>query len=397
MSMPLEGIRVIELSRVVTGSFCTMLLGDMGADIIKVDQPVKSDKPIWGGGQLLIGEEKKKEAAFNALQRNKQSIAIDLSHDQGKEVFYRLVRKADVVLECYRPGIVKRLKIDYETVSNINSKIIYCSMSGYGQNGPYARLPGHDINYISVAGVLGLIGDYTGKPIIPLNLIGDFAGGSLHAALGITLAILARQKTGIGQYIDISITDGTVSLMSFLLSRYFTDGYIPKRGETLLAGVAPMYTSYKTKDAKYISIGCLEPQIWANLCKALNREDLIPHAWDKAMWPAIITEFSAIFQTKNRDEWFEELSKQDISVAKVLDLNEVASDPQLVHRNMVINITDDKFGTVVQPGIAIKLSQTPGAIRSLGPTLGEHTDAIMADLGYDAFQISQLRDRGIVS
>jgi crotonobetainyl-CoA:carnitine CoA-transferase CaiB-like acyl-CoA transferase len=374
-----------------------MLLGDMGAEVIKVDQPIKPDTPRWGGGWLPVGEENKREAASNALQRNKKSIAIDLSAEKGRSIFYRLAKEADVILECYRPGVVKRLQIDYETINRSNPGIVYCSMSGYGQSGPYVNLPGHDINYISIAGVLGLIGENSDRPVIPLNLIGDFAGGALHAALGIMLALMARQKTGNGQYIDISITDGSISLISYIFARYFANGSVPRRGKTLLAGIAPMYNTYETKDKRYISIGCMEPWLWDNLCKALKREDLVSQGWDETKWPAMIGEFNAIFQTRTQDEWFEELSKRNISIAKVLDLDEVASDPQIKHREMVLNIDHDKFGIISQPGIAIKLSQTPGEVRSFGPILGEHTNEIMTGLGYDALQLGQLHSEGIIA
>ncbi len=397
MQTPLEGIKIIELSRVLTGSYCTMLLGDMGAEVIKIDQPLKAGKPIWGGGRLPAGEEKRREAVYNALQRNKKSIALDLGTARGQQIFYRIARDADVVLECFRPGVVSRLKVDYETIRSINPGIVYCSLSGYGQDGPYANLPGHDINYISVAGILSMIGDVGQKPVIPLNLIGDFAGGSVQAALGITLALLARHKTGTGQYIDMSITDGSISLISFILNRYFMDGQVLSRGKTLLAGIAPMYNTYMTGDSKYISIGCLEPELWANLCSAMGKEDLIPCGWDIDRWPAMVKEFEAIFALKTRDEWFDILGSRNIAIARVYDLDEVVSDPQVSARKMVISISHEKFGEIRQPGIAIKLSETPGSIRSLGPLLGEHTGEIMQRLGYSAEEIINLRGDSIIA
>lgn len=396
MVMPLEGIRVIELSRVVTGAYCTMLLGDMGAEVIKVEQPIKADTPRWGGGWSPVGEERRKEASSNALQRNKKSVAIDLSTEAGKEIFYKLVKKSDVILECYRPGVAKRLNIDYDTVRNLNPGIIYCSLSGYGQDGPYAHLPGHDINYISFTGVLGLIGDRDGRPVIPLNLVGDFAGGSLHAALGILLALMARQKTGEGQYVDVAMTDGVVSLISFILSNYFSTGDIPKRGETLMSGAAPMYSVYQTQDNKFISIGCLEPWLWGNLCRAMGMDDFIPHQWSIDKWPEISTEFRNAFTTKSRDEWFEMLSKQNISIAKVYDLDEVTNDPQIIHRQMIIELDYPSTGKVKQPGIAIKLSGTPGRIRSFGPILGEHTKEILMEVGYTSKEFEKLRHDGVI-
>src|SRR3990170_2866072 len=264
--MPLEGIRVLDLTRLAPGPFCTMLLGDLGADVIVVEEAPGAGRRFDVG----LGE---RAQAFNALGRNKRSIGLNLKDEAARQVFYRLAEKADVVLEGFRPGVVQRLGVDYETVSARNPRIVYCSLSGYGQTGPYASLVGHDINYISVGGALGGIGWPGQPPAIPANIIADFAGGGLYAAFAILAAIIAREKTGRGQYVDMAMSDGVTSLATFITSLYFSSGHVPGRGVELLNGASPCYNVYETADGKWLSIGCLEPWFWQELCQALRSEE----------------------------------------------------------------------------------------------------------------------------
>src|SRR3990172_4555037 len=262
--MPLEGIRILDLTRLAPGPFCTMLLGDLGADVIIVEEPPGV------GRRFDIGMSERAQA-YNALGRNKRSVGLNLKEPRAQEAFLRMAEKADVVVEGFRPGVVKRLGVDYETVSARNQRIVYCSLSGYGQTGPYAQLVGHDINYISVGGALGAIGWPETPPAIPLNLIADFAGGGLYAAFAILAAIIAREKTG---------------------------------------------------DGEWLSIGCLEPWFWAELCKALDCEEYVPHQGDREKHPEIFEHFRRRFKEKTRDEWFEELRQHDICVAPVYSMEE---------------------------------------------------------------------------
>jgi crotonobetainyl-CoA:carnitine CoA-transferase CaiB-like acyl-CoA transferase len=225
--LALEGIKILDLSRVIPGTFCTMLLGDLGAEVLKVEAPGISE--FVGSARSPGGEENRRKAAYFAPNRNKKSIAVNLKAEGGRQIFYRLARQADVIVEGFRPGVAKRLGIDYDTINKLNSKIIYCSLSGYGQGGPYHALPGHDINYISMAGVLGVIGPSEGPPVIPLNLVADFAGAALYGAIGISVALTARNKTGKGQYVDIAYMDGAISLMTWFTCEYFFDGSMLKK------------------------------------------------------------------------------------------------------------------------------------------------------------------------
>jgi crotonobetainyl-CoA:carnitine CoA-transferase CaiB-like acyl-CoA transferase len=401
--LALEGVKILDLSRLVPGAFCTMLLGDLGAEVLKIEAP-----GVVGVGSLtrgLSGEENRKGVAYYAPDRNKKSIIVNLKSATGQDIFYRLCRGADVIVEGFRPGVAKRLRIDYETIRELNPKIIYCSLSGYGQDGPYHNFPGHDVNYIAMAGVLGLIGSAETPPVIPLNLIADMAGAALYGALGISVALVARNKTGKGQYVDVAYTDAAISLMTWIHCGYFYEGSTMRRGESWLHGAYPYYAVYETKDAKYITIGCLEPHFWQNLCRFLGKDEYIPyhftmehtfHKPENERWDEIHTFLKQKFLTKTRDEWFELLIRNDVPTGKAYSPDEVFSDPQVLHRQMVIEVKHPSLGKIKQVGIAPKLSSTPGKVRSLSPLPGEHTDEILKELGYKRDEIERLRHEGVV-
>ena len=397
--LPLEDVSVLDLSRLAPGPYCTMVLGDLGADVLRVEQPgggarQQREREAEGGDAEA---KERREAAFNALLRNKRAIGLNLKDGAAREVFYALAGAADVVVEGFRPGVVKRLGVDYETLKGINPGIVYCSISGYGQDGPYRDLVGHDINYISFAGVLGAIGpDPDQPPTIPLNFLADYAGGGMLAATSILAALRVRDKTGKGQYVDISMTDGTVYLAARLFSEYLASGHPTERGRYWLSGASPYYNVYRCRDGKYISLGCNEPWFWENLCKVFGREDLIPVQWDRPRWPEMVREFREIMATRTQAEWVAEFEKTDIAYGKVYAQDEVFDDPQLQHRQMGIDAGEVNGETVRQVGIGPKLSETPGAVRSLGAPVGAHTDAVLSGLGYPEERIAELRAQGAV-
>jgi len=377
-----------------------MILADLGAEVIKIAPPLSAN------ARQVVREPNKRAVAFEAVNRNKQSILLNLKSNKGRNIFYRLVKKADVVVEGFRPGVAKRLGVDYPALEKLNPQIIYCSITGYGQDGPYRDLPGHDINYISLAGALDPIGSISGYPTIPLNLLADYGGGGKDAAIGIMSALLARSKIKKGQYIDISLTDSVISLLTeSVLDYYFESGVGIRRGEHPLNGGFPYYNVYETRDKKYITIGCMEPWLWENLCRAIGKEEFIPfhfklehylHPPEERAWQEILSFLRVLFLSKTRDEWFDYLVQKDVPVGKVCTLDEVFANPQVIHRKMIVEVEDSIEGKVKQVGIAIKLSDTPGAVRSLPPVSGQHTEAILATLGYSRGEISGLRKEGIV-
>ena len=401
--LALEGVRILDLSRLIPGTFCTMLLGDLGAEVVKIEAPGVSE---FMGSSGPLGEEKsRKIAAYYAPNRNKKSVVINLKSQAGQQVFYGLSQRADVIVEGFRPGVAERLGIDYETIKKLNRKIIYCSLSGYGQDGPYRAFPGHDINYIAMAGILGLIGHDEGPPVIPLNLVADFAGAALYAALGIAVALVARNRTGRGQYVDVAYMDGAVSLMTWFTCGYFFDGSVLRRGQSWLHGAYPYYGVYETKDGKHITIGCLEPHFWENLCRFLGKEEYISyhfepeHTFQKPedeKWDEIRSFLRQVFLTRTRDEWFDLLIRNDVPAGKIHTPDEVFTDPQVLHRQMVIEVEDPILGKVKQVGVAPKLSSTPGKVRSLSPLPGEHTNEILRELGYEWEEIQDLREEGAI-
>jgi len=392
MTMALEGIKVLDLTRLAPGPYCTMFLADLGADIIKIE-PGGGRAQAFSGA--LAGEERR---AYDAENRNKRSIVLNLKSQEARQIFYEMAKDADVIVEEFRPGVVKRLGVDYDTIKKMNPRIVYCSVTGYGQDGPYQDLSGHDINYISIAGAQSMIGERNGPPAAVANLIADYAAGGMQGAIGILAALMARERTGKGQYVDISMTDGVVSLMHAEAAQYFSSGFVPGRGDILSFGGMPFYNIYQTRDGKYVSLGALEPWFYQNLCKALGREDFGPHEFDKGeKREEIFAYFRETFPTRTRDEWVELLRQADVPVAPVYSLDEVFDDPQMLHRKMVLEFDHPKMGKVRQVGISIKLSDTPGEVRSLAPLAGEHTDEILAALGYSKEKIAELRESGAVA
>ncbi len=395
----LDGIKILELARVAPGEFCTMLLADMGAEVLKVETPAADGKPE--------PDEEKRRAAFAYVNRNKRSLALNLKTPEGQAIFHGLAATADVIVEGFRPGVMKRLGGDYETIRKIDPRIIYCSLSGFGQDGPYRDYPAHDLNYLSLSGVLGLIGEADRKPAIPLNLVADYGGASLHGALGIMIALFARERTGKGQHVDVAYLDATLSLLGATpnLRFFFSDGLAPRRGAGFLGGSYPYYAVYETKDRKLLSIACTEPWLWENFCRAIGRPDFAKYSrladqFVRAANPEEIRvreEIEAIIRTRPRDEWYDFLVKQDVCVGKVYDVEEVFEDPQIRARQMVVETEHPEIGKVKEVGVAIKMSGTPGRVRGAAPYRGEHTDQVLSELGMKPEEIRQLRDKRVVA
>ncbi len=387
----LQGIRLLDMAWIGPGPFCTTLLGDLGAEIIKIHEP---DIERRGGPASY---------AFPASpdfpgMRNCKTIGLDLKTGDGRSIFYELAKTADVVLEGYRPGVMKRLGVDYDTIKKVNPRIVYTSLTGYGQEGVYRDVVGHDINYISIGGLLGLTGVVGGEPVIPGTLVADFAAGGMAAALGILAALMTRDRTGEAQFVDVAMADGIVEMMSVWLNPYLVWGVESRRGDTWLGGHWPWYNVYETKDGKHVSIGALEPWFYANLCQLLGREDLIEHQFAEGeKRDEIFRDFKQTFLTKTRDEWVEILRQKDTCVAPVYSLDEVASDPQLIARGMIRELPHPVLGSVKQVGSMLKVSGSPFQVRNWCTRFGQHTDELLLELGYDAARIGALRQAGAIS
>jgi crotonobetainyl-CoA:carnitine CoA-transferase CaiB-like acyl-CoA transferase len=377
----LEGIKILDLSRLFPGPYCSMILADLGAEVLRIE-----DRRFAAEGP-----------GMPTVMRNKRHMTLNLKHPQAKDIFYRLARAADVILEGFRPGVTARLGIDYESLKKINEKMIYCSVTGYGQNGPYRNMAGHDVNYLSFGGALGLNGEAEGDPAIPPIQVADMAAGGMNAALGIMAALIARERSGRGQYIDVAMLDGIVAMLPFPASLLWGSGRSPRRGDTLLSGRYPCYNVYETREGGFISIGTLEPRFWEALCRKLGREDFIPGQYDEGEKRKEIDSFlHRVFKTKTREEWMEEFKDVDVCFGKVLSLEETFGDPQVVSRGMVTDFDDPRKGKIRLLSSPLKLSDTPPDIRTAPADFGEHTEEVLGELGFNADQIEELKKSGVV-
>jgi crotonobetainyl-CoA:carnitine CoA-transferase CaiB-like acyl-CoA transferase len=402
MAQALEGITVLELSRVSPGAFCTMMLADMGAEVLKIETPPSRTAAAGSG----VSATDARQAASSYVNRNKRSIGVNLKTAAGQQILQQLAAQADVLVEGFRPGVMQRLGADYPTLSQLNPRLVYCSLSGFGQNGPYRDLPAHDLNYLAISGVLNLIGKAGEPPAIPLNLIADYGGAAMHGVVGILLALYARHQTGRGQHVDVAYLDTTLSLLAAtpLMQNVFAANAIPQRGHGPYTGEYAFYTTYETSDGTLLSVGCSEPWLWENLCTALGRPEFAPycrrpeHLWraPNAEEIAVREALQTVFRQRTRDEWVAFLGDKNVCIGPVNTLAEVFDDPQIRHRQMLLEHHTDAVGKVRQAGIALKLSDTPGQVRRLGPTLGQHTTEVLAALGYNSEDIAQLRASGVI-
>jgi len=376
----LSGIRVLDLSRMLPGPYCSMILADHGAQVIAIE-----DKKFQADGLF-----------FSDLNRNKRHISLNLKSPEGLEIFFRLAKKADVILEGFRPGVVQRLGVDYQAVQQKNPRIIYCSISGYGQTGPLRDRAGHDVNYLSTAGVLGLIGEKNRPPAIPGVQIADIAGGGMNAAVGILLALFAREKTGQGQYIDISMTDGMVGFLSLPYFFAERDGQPPQPADTLLSHRYGCYNTYETADGRYLALGAVENRFWRGLCEYLQRPEYIPLQYAEDHREEIITFLRRQFLTKTLAAWERDLAHLDICCSGVKTMEEVLNEPLFKKREMVYSYTDMNGAERHGFGIPVKMSHTPGSIRTPPGTFGEGTRDVLTEAGYSDAEIESFVLAGVV-
>ncbi|MEM7412732.1 MAG: CaiB/BaiF CoA-transferase family protein [Myxococcota bacterium] len=383
---PLDGVTVLDLSTVGPGTRCTRILADYGAEVVKVGVPPKKS-----GLQT--------QPAFWSYSANRgmRQVRIDLKDADGKAAFEALVRKADVVLESYRPGVMARLGIDYEQLRALNPRIIVCSTSGYGQAGPASQYAGHDINYLAVGGFLhtsGRRGD--GGPPLPGATVADSAAGGMHAAIAILAALMRREKTGEGEYLDVSVADGVLLLTSLYVDQYLATGAKPGPGHDILTGRYACYSTYECADGKWVSVGAIEGPFYANLCKLLGCEQWLEHQHDDAVQEKIRDDFAAAFRTRDRDAWVAELAPANTCVAPVYAIDELAQDPQFHARGMFVDAehpTEGRFRQVAPP-----LAGMPRAeVTPVPDGAKTDTDRLLAEAGVAAEAIERMRGAGVIA
>ena len=376
----LTGIRVLDLSRMLPGPYCSMILADHGADVIAIERKETQNDGLF----------------FNSLYRNKRHMTLDLKSKEGVEIFYNLAKKADIIIEGFRPGVVERLGIDFEVMKGKNPNIIYCSISGYGQSGGRREHPGHDVNYISTAGVLGLIGEKKKPSAIPGIQIADIAGGSMNAVIGILLALHARDRIGKGQYIDISMTDGVLGMLT--LTNHFSEmsGKLPEASNGLLSHRYACYNTYETKDGRYVCLGAVENKFWKKFCEHFDRSDLVDLQYDEESKDEVINTCRDLFLTKTYEEWLIELEPLGICFSGIKNISEVVADQTFKDREMIVDYVDEHGENKKSFGIPVKLSETPGSIRENPAAFGGDTERILLELGYTKNNIATLLSTGIV-
>ena len=370
---PLQGFRVIELAGIGPGPFCGMMLSDMGAEVIRVDR-------VGGRG-----------GRRDVLARNRRSIAVDLKKPAGVEVVLKLVETADALFEGFRPGVTERLGLGPEDCMARNRKLVYGRMTGWGQEGPIAHAAGHDINYIGLAGALHAIGEPGGKPVPPLNLIGDFGGGGMLLAYGLVCGMLEASRSGEGQVIDAAMVDGAAALMAMFFSMA-GNGFKDQRGSNMLDGGAHFYNTYETKDGEHVCVGSIEPQFYAELVEKSGVDaNRFGPQMDAAQWTPFKDELAEVFKQKTRDEWCEIMEGSDVCFAPVLSILEAPQHPHNKHRATFVEVDG-----VTQPAPAPRFSRTEAEISHAAPTPGADTRAVLADIGLDESAISALADEGVV-
>ncbi len=377
----LDGVRVIELAGIGPGPFCGMMLADMGAEVVQVDR----------AGAVRGGDPERPPGNVNA--RGRRSIGIDLKSPEGVETVLRLVEGADMLFEGFRPGVAERLGVGPDDCLARNPALVYGRMTGWGQEGPYASMAGHDINYIALAGVLAHLGRHDSGPVPPMNLVGDFAGGGMYLAFGMVCALLEARTSGQGQVVDAAMVDGAASLMSFIHGMLASGFHTPERGVNMLDTGAHFYDVYECADGGWISIGSIEPQFYAELVEKLGLDpERFGNQLDRSLWPELTEEVAAVVRTKTRDEWDAILEGSDVCYAPVLTAAEAAGHHHNVARGTFIEV-----GGITQPGPAPRLSRTPGEVRRPPAHAGQHTDELLAEAGFTDDEVAALRDSGAVA
>jgi alpha-methylacyl-CoA racemase len=395
VNRPLEDVRILDLTRLLPGGFCTLLLADLGADVIKVEDTGQGDYVRWAPPYYGTEEHTPlgtRSAIYLALNRNKRSVRLDLKQEGARQALIRLAETADVLVESFRPGVLDKLGVGYDVLRQANPALVYCPITGYGQDGPNRDRAGHDMNYLGLNGVLGLTGEAGGPPIQSAAQIADLGGGALMAAVGILAALQEARRSGEGQMVDVSMTDGSLAWLAMEAGRYFGSGEVPKRGDIMLSGGIICYRPYEAGDG-WVTCGALEPKFWAAFCRGVGREDLIEHQFAKPGSDPH-REVEEIFKTKTREEWRAFNDEHDAMIEPILDLDEALESELVREREMVISYQQPELGEIKQLGFPIKMSRTPSSVERPAPALGEHTAEVLTEAGYSTEEVHALEESG---
>ena len=390
MNGPLRGVRVVEMAGLGPAPFAAMMLADLGADVIRVERPRPTDSAMSAADPVNSSP-----TSANLLNRGRRSIAVDLKQPEGKAVVVDLIRRSDILLEGFRPGVMERLGVGPDDAREINPQLVYGRMTGWGQDGPLAHAAGHDLNYIALAGVLAHIGAPESGPIPPLNLVGDFGGGGMMLAFGVLAALIERQQSGLGQVVDAAMVDGAAILMTSFWGMLSAGAFdASTRSANVLDGGAPFYAVYRCKDGEYVSIASAEPQFFVELVTKLDDDlgvDLLSRL-DRANWPELRSRLETIFATRSQREWCELLEGSDVCFAPVLAMPDAVNHPHMAHRGTFVEIEG-----IRQPGPSPRFSRTAAEI-SHGPVeAGHDSTKILTELGRTADEIEALLASGAVS
>ena len=394
MTPPLQGLKVLDLTRLLPGGYATLLLADLGADVLKLEEPGRGDYVRWT--PPMVGDF---SAAHVALNRNKRSMTLNLKTDAGRALFLKLVPEFDVLIESFRPGVLARLGVGYDRLKELHPALIYCAITGYGQDGPRSQAAGHDTNYIGYAGVLGITGIEGDRPVLPGVQVGDLGGGGMAAVIAILTALNARHRTGVGDFCDISMMDGAFSWLTLHAGAYAATKEAPERERMPLSGLFPCYRVYPAKDG-WLAVGALEPQFWSAVCATIDRPDLVDDGYAAGERRSeVIAELESLFSDKTRAEWMEQFERLDACVGPVNNFEEAFADEQLRHRKMVVEEDSEALGRWAHVGNPIKLRSTDGEeklVRLAPPRLGEHTSEVLRSLGMDEAEEGRMRSEGAV-
>jgi len=396
LSAPLDGVRVLDLSRLLPGPVCTLHLADLGADVVKVEDTGAGDYARSLGLAPTDGRAASdaQSAFFRMVNRNKRSLALDLKAPAGREAFLRLAQRADVIVESFRPGVVDKLGVGYAAVAARNPRIVYCSITGYGQTGPYRDRAGHDINYLGYAGVLDQTGTSGGPPALSNLQVADLLGGSMNASTAILAALFGASRTGQGSHVDVAMTEGSLAHNIFALHAIESLGRVQARGADLLTGGVPCYGVYATQDGRYLAVGALEGKFWRVLCEALDRPDLIAGQLSTGQAGALVRQqLAAVFAQQTQAQWIERLADIECCVSPVLSLDESLADAQVRARDMIVSGADG----IRQYAPPFRLSGHAFAITRSAPAQGEHSVEILREAGFSAEEIGLLADSGTIS